>query len=179
MTESLEDFQKRGHWVALESNQHRHAATCHKGIRGSYACRECYPRAFWNNPTSVLKIENVAGHNVPLARKSFTTKDPRQARNLLYGYNDYQALVIELHRPSDNPDPALHEDPLTPDHYVDFIPPDNEHPGSNAYVAAFNVWLSASLGCNINVEYLGTCSQAKAASFYVVCVPAIFSFLLS
>jgi hypothetical protein len=168
MTESSEEFKQRGEWVATQTNQHRHADTCHKGNRGRHECREGYPRGLWDRPTSVVELENVQGFKSPLASKTIRAKNPALERNPIYTLHDDRVLVVELHRPSQNPDPAHHENSDVPGHYVDFTPPEGELPGSNAYVASFNVFLSSILGCNVSVEYLGTCAQAKAASFYVV-----------
>jgi len=180
-TASEAEVLDRANAVAYAVNRHAHTLTCHKGATGRFRCRLAMDRTVWSRPTEVLQLigtYDATGKFVPQALKEM---GPRSDNiDPLRVWNDHRVLVLELHRPHATADAAQHsacpsadcalqhpEVECTYPYYVDISDADAENM-SNGKVVTFSPALSAILGCNTDIEPLGTFAQAKSAIFYLV-----------
>lgn len=154
----------RAYAVAKRVCHKTHAATCRKGDVGKYKCRLAYPRACFNQATTMLQIVLVkdpsTGKLVPKALVEMETE--KEELDLLLKWKDERIVILEVQRPGRYPDELHHQEQFGEEqtkYWVDVAQSENE------CVVSFSPSLTASLGCNTNVESLGNLSQAKAATY--------------
>lgn len=162
-SESLFDNMKaRAYAVAKRVCHKTHAATCRKGDVGKYKCRLAYPRACFNQPTTVLQISLLKDLSTgKLVPKAHVELDPEiEDPDLLLKWKDDRIVILEMQRLGRDPN-ELHERQQIEDkeYWLDVAQSENE------CVVSFSPSLTAALGCNTNVENLGNLSQAKSGSF--------------
>lgn len=161
----FDNMTTRAYAVARYCNCHKtHAATCRKGDVGKYKCRMAYPRACFNQETTILQIVLVkdprSGKLVPkaLVEVDHESKEP----DLLLKWKDDRIVILEVQRPGRNPEEQHGQQQVGEDktlYWVDIAQSDNES------VVSFSPSLTATLGCNANAESLGNLAQAKASTF--------------
>jgi len=118
------------------------------------------PRGLFVYPTKLLQLRNVPNHvgtKVPRALREMEPPSTAAADDDLSAH-DKRIVVVELHRPSEDP-AATHDG--------DEVYLCDVAPGPNGNVVAFSPALTSLVACNTDVSPLGSVNQAKSAAFYL------------
>ena len=151
-----------GHAVASACNRHRHGATCHKGLTGRWRCRFGLPSGTFAQSTSFLQLigqEDQHGRFVPLALRELESTEPPSDPMRLW--TDERTIVLQLYRP-DMVGCVSADASSNNAYYVDL------GCGDQSNVVTFSPLLSAVLGCNTCVDPLGSLTQSKSVTFYLL-----------
>jgi hypothetical protein len=162
---AFDRVKQRAYAVAISCNCHRtHCATCRKGDVGKYKCRLAYPRACFNQETTMLQIvlvkDPLSGKMIPKAVVEMDSEKPED--DLLLKWRDDRIIILEVQRPGLNPNELHGQQQIANEktlYWVDIAQSDN------GCVVIFSPTLTASLACNVNAESLGNLAQAKSATF--------------
>ena len=163
-TATMDQIRERAAAVIRSCNIHNHSATCSKSEIGKRQCRMGKPTACWNNDTSVVELYgdyDSAGKFRPRALREMTEDKPSD--DPILEWKEKRTLIVELKRTADNESREQHDGD---DRFWIDIEYDDKN--LNSRVVNFLPALSAALGCNTDVEHLGSMTASKSAMFYLV-----------
>ena len=173
------DMMEKAYRIARQLQMHLHRPTCHKGKKGLLSCREGYGKALRDGDTSYVEVcfvTNEKGERQLRLLKEPSEKD-RAGYDVIMDHQVNEVLLLELRRPSwnamlasgnTNADTQTECDPECGAYIIDPVDEAGHKRYSNANVACFSPALSATLGCNHNVEFLGNRGQCIGACQYIV-----------